>query len=578
MTEHELSVYQAEPSRSAGLPAEDKILTVVVRQALNSVAQQMKRTVIRTGYTLVITEYLDFAVSLYDRHFRLIGQAQTMPLFVSGMNFAIKNAVEYNGGTENLRPGDLMMYNWPYGTGAHGNDSVMFEPIFHEGEIVGYSAVKIHIIDIGGIALYPSDSTDVYQEGTFFRGEKIYKEGRLNEELYNFFLNNVRVPNIVDGDLKAQAAAVKTGVRETQQVIERYGLDVFEACIEHFLDHGEAQVREYIEGLPDGVYRAETGVDNNGVTEDPIRFEVEMRIEGSEAIFDYSGAPDQTMGPYNCPMPSTVAGSLLLFPALACGHESPNEGHFRPVKIITRPGSIYHPIPPAPCFLYAWPFLPAMDNFYRAIDEKAPGRVPASAGGIGSSALYHGIDKTGKPWAGGTVRGNGKGAMPTRDGGIGPHITIAGQVYSAIEKVEAFEHVIVLETDLVRDSSGAGTFRGGQALFFRWKVLTDVMMSSIVEWRTGNLIAWGLHGGEAGTIHHCTVLMPDGRRVDANKKSNLLVPEGSIIEMYTGGGGGYGDPAERAVELVRSDLVEERISREYAQKYYPEQLAAIDLG
>ena len=153
---------------------------------------------------------------------------------------------------------------------------------------------------------------------------------------------------------------------------------------------------------------------------------------------------------------------------------------------------------------------------------------------------------------------------------------MAGQVYSAIEKVEAFEHVVVLETDLVRDSSGAGTFRGGQALLFRWKVLTDVMMSSIVEWRTGNLLAWGLHGGEAGTIHHCTVLMPDGQRVDANKESNLLVPEGSIIEMYTGGGGGYGDPAERAVELVRRDLVEERISREYAQKHYPEQLSTID--
>ena len=276
----QLHFYRAQqrtaPAPSAQTSVADPVSAEIIRRALNSAANQMKQAAIRTSFSPLIYESLDFAVVLYDRHVRLLAQAPTQPLFMGTMGFCIEGAVEAVGGEGVLEPGDVLVYNKPYGTGSHAQDCALIMPVFHAGELVGYAANKAHWLDIGAIAPYCTNTTDVYQEGVVIPGVKLYKGGTRVDDIHRLILANCRFKQAVDGDINSQIASLHVGARELVRVIERFGLETFNACVERILDHGERVVREYIKRVPDGVYRASCRIDDNGIDREPVESELEQ--------------------------------------------------------------------------------------------------------------------------------------------------------------------------------------------------------------------------------------------------------------------------------------------------------------
>ena len=385
-------VHRAGRGAASGAVDADPITTEVIRHGLNSAAEQMKRALIRTAFSPVIYEVLDFAVAIYDRDVRMLAQAPSLPFFMGTMNFCVEAAVEAVGGEDALEPGDIILFNDPYGTGSHPQDAAVVMPVFlHDEELIGYTTIKGHWLDIGGKEPYSTDTVDVFQEGTIFPGVKLVSRGELVTDIFRMATANSRVPKMVAGDINAEIVGVRIGAAGLLRVVERYGLERFSESVERMFDHGELVVRSYFEQLPDGRYVGQGTMDNDGLDDEPVRWEVALEIDGSTVRLDFTNSPDARPGPINCPIASTVSASRIAITMLAGGGESPNEGHFRPIEVITRPGSMFDPRSPSPCFLYGWPGGQSMEVVYHAISRVLPDIVPACSGGDICSLVWWGV-------------------------------------------------------------------------------------------------------------------------------------------------------------------------------------------
>lgn len=570
---HEPVVHEAGRKGRMTDAKADPITTEVVRHALNSAANQMKRALVRTSFSPIIYEVLDFAVAIYDKDIRLLAQAPSLPLFMGTLSFCIDEAVKSNGGPQTLNPGDALIYNWPFGTGSHPQDMVIIMPVFYrDEELIGYVAIKGHWLDIAAKDPYCTDTTDVFQEGVIFPGVKIYKEGVLNEDIFRMIMANTRVPNMVRGDLDAQVTGCRVGVKSLLEVVERFGLEEFRAAVDDMFDHGERIVRSYFEKIPDGRYIGRGEMDNNGVTPDRIPFEIALEVQGSEVTLDFSKVPDEQVGPTNSPLPSTISASRVAITMLAGYGEAPHEGHFRSLKVITRPGSMFDPLPPAPSFIYGWPALQAIEVIYNAISNAMPKAVPASSGGCICSLVAWGQREANRqPWADGTPLPVGQGAWDGGDGGIMLHIAESATRFTPAEVWEHRNPWIIEQLALAPDSVGPGKYRGGPGLNLDIRMVEDTLITTVFE-RAFNA-PWGLKGGEEARPNNCLAQLPDGSEHAIPKTTHFAMPKGSVLKMKTGGGGGYGNPSERPVEAVLRDIEDGYISEDFARAHYPHAFA-----
>ncbi|WP_210526663.1 hydantoinase B/oxoprolinase family protein [Rubellimicrobium arenae] len=569
MTMQDTVLHRAGISRTKATDAVDPITTEVVRHALNSAANQMKRALVRTAFSPVIYEVLDFAVALYDRDVRLLAQAPSLPMFMGTLNFCVIEAVKGIGGEARLNEGDIIIYNWPYGTGSHPQDLAVVMPAFHDGQLVGYAAIKGHWLDIAGKDPYCTDTIDVFQEGTIYPGVKIVSRGELNDEIYRIILANSRVPKMIAGDLNAEIVGVRTGVRALLEVVERFGPEVFGRAVEEMFDHGERVVRDYFRRIPDGRYIGHGVMDGNGVEPGEVPFQVAVEVRGDGVRLDFSGVPGQQAGPINCPVPSTISTSRVAISMLAGMGEAPNEGHFRAVEVVTRPGTMFHPLPPAPCFLYGWPALQAIEVIYQAISTAAPDLVPAMSGGCICSLVHWGTrEATGEPWADGAPHPTGQGAWRGGDGGTMLHISESATRFSPVEVWESRNPWLVERMELAQDSCGPGEWRGGLGIDFDFRMLEDTYVTTSVE-RTKNP-PWGLEGGQSARANDALILRQDGTVESRPKHTRIAVRKGDVLRLSTGGGGGFGDPGGRSPEAVRRDLANGYISEEFARRHHPQ--------
>jgi N-methylhydantoinase B len=570
VTAIETVVHRAGAGAATGVADADPVTTEVIRHGLNSAANQMKRALIRTAFSPIIYEVLDFAVAIYDDQVRLLAQAPSLPLFMGTMNYCVEAAVRGVGGVEKLQQGDIILYNEPYGTGSHPQDAAVVMPVFFEGELVGYTAIKGHWLDIGGKEPYSTDTVDVFQEGTIFPGVKLYRGGELVDDIYRMALANTRVPKMVAGDLNAEVVGVRSGAAALVALIGRHGLETFRTSVERMYDHGEAVVRSYFEKMPDGVYIGQGQMDSNGITDDPIPFEVVLEIEGSSARVDFSRAPDAQEGPVNCPIPSTVSASRIAISMLAGSGEPPNEGHFRAIEVVTRPGSMFHPVTPSPCFLYGWPAMQSMEVIYNAVSKAMPDAVTACSGGDICSLVWWGTrEQTGEPWADGSPHPVGQGAHSRGDGANSLlHVAESATRFSPTEVWETKNPWLLERVELIPDSGGAGKHRGGLGIQMDFQMLEDAYVTSVIE-RTKSP-AWGLEGGEpAGVANLGGLRLPDGSRTQFGKATRLKVPKGATFELTCGGGGGYGPASERDPEAVHADIREGYVTEARAREQYP---------
>lgn len=564
-------VYRAGLAASGSTAVDaDPITTEVIRHGLNSAANQIKRALIRTSFSPIIYEVLDFAAVVYDRQYRLLAQAPSLPFFMGTMSFCIESAVEAVGGEDELDPGDVILMNDPYKTGSHPQDAAVVMPVYlDDGPLIGYTAIKAHWLDIGAKELYCTDTVDVFQEGTIFPGVKLYRRGELVTDIWRMARANSRLATYVEGDINAQVAGVRTGAIALRRLVERHGLDRFSESVERMYDHGETVVRTYLEAIPDGRYVGKGVMDSDGISDDEIPFEVVLEIEGSTARLDFSGCPDVRPGPVNCPLASTVSASRVVMTMLAGGGEAPNEGHFRPIEIATRPGSMFHCLSPAPCFLYGWPAMQATEAVLNAVAEAVPERTVACSGGDLAAVVWWGIrEGTGEFWGDGSPHPVGQGASAHGDGANSclHHIEAATR-FAPMEVWEARNPWLMERFELAPDSGGPGRFRGGLGPDMHFLFLEDSACTSTIE-RTKNA-PWGLAGGLPGRPNAGWLQLPDGTRSFVSKATGLKIPKGARFEIACGGGGGFGPPSEREPDRVRADVREGYITEAHAREFYP---------
>jgi N-methylhydantoinase B len=567
----EAVVYTATAETGVGVAVDaDPVTTEVIRHGLNSAAEQMKRALIRTAFSPIIYEVLDFAVAIYDPRMRLLAQAPSLPLFMGTLNFCVEAAVEASGGEDALEPGDIILYNVPYGTGSHPQDAAVVMPVFFgDRELVGYTVIKGHWLDIGGKEPYSTDTVDVFQEGTIFPGVRLYEKGELVPDIFRMAVANSRVPKMVAGDINAEVVGVRTGANALLRLVERYGLETFWESVERMFDHGEAVVRSYFEQIPDGRYVGKGKMDNNGLDDVSVEFEVAVEVKGSTVRVDYSNAPDAHPGPINCPLPSTVSGSRIAITMLAGGNEAPNEGHFRPIEIVARPGSMFYPSSPSPCFLYGWPTMQSIEVIYEAVSKALPEAVPACSGGDLCALVWWGVrEKTGEPWADGSPHPVGQGAHIKGDGASSLlHVAESATRFSPTEVWESRNPWLLERVELLPDSGGPGRYRGGLGVEMFFHMLEDSYVTSAIE-RTKTR-PWGLEGGLEGQANANALRLPDGTRKEFGKATRLHVPKGATIELTCGGGGGYGPPSERSPAAIEEDIREGYVTEDHARRDYP---------
>lgn len=556
----------------------DPVTTEVVRNALVSGAGQMRRVLMRTAFSQLIHEVLDFACALFDREVRLLAQAPSLAMFLGTLDACVRAAVESVGGEANLREGDIVLYNLPYGTGSHPQDAVLVMPAFIEAELVGYAVVKAHWVDIGGKDVYSTDTIDVHQEGTMYPGVWLYREGKRNEDVWRIILANSRAPRVLSGDINAKVGAVRTGVNALERVIERHGQRDFTACVDAIFRHSEEAVRTIIGHMPDGQYRASCTIDSNGVSDDEISFNVAVEVRGSDILIDLSDAPEQQPGPINSPLPGTTSAARIALAGLCNLDIAPNEGQFRPLTVTTREGSLFHPIPPAPCFAFWTAQVQLIETIFRALADALPETVPAESGADILAVIWWGQRRTAyqareetdasEPWIDGAPAPVGQGAHAGGDGASAlMHLSEACTRISPAEVWEAKNPWLVERMELAPDSGGAGRHRGGLGIDLRLHVLEDSFVTNVLE-RTKNAPR-GLFGGGQGRANEVVLREPNGRVTYHGKSTAVFVPRDSVWELRGGGGGGYGSPEDRSRQAIADDLADGYLTEEHVAEFYP---------
>jgi len=545
----------------------DAITTEVIRYEIISAVEEIKRLFKRTTTLAVLYELNDFGISAFDASYNLIGDAPGLPIFSGTLNFCVKSCVEQVG-IKNLAHGDVLTTTIPFDTGGQPVDAALVAPIFCGDELIGYTALKAHAGDLGAIDPYPTSSTDMFQEGLMLPAMWLYRRGALQDEIARLIKANSRIPHTTFASFLAGAASLRAGANRITATAKRYGTDTLRSAIDQMIEHGERVARAAVEQIPDGCWEIVDYMDNNGVTQDPVKISVKVTVKGSDLIVDLSGSAPQQGGPINSPYPGTLSAARYVMKALTTPLVPANEGHFRPLKVIAPPGSIFHPLPPAPTFLYGWTELRLLDLVPAALAPVIPERVTANSGGdIAGFGLYYYDGESGRGDMAGGADGIGLGAGCARDGQSALiHNAESCCCNVPIEVQESKMPVLFERYELRTDSGGPGKFRGGLGVRKDYRTKIAVTAISMME-RTKASPVEGVAGGRRGAFNH-SIFHPDSDRAEVRGKAIALLNAQDAVAVESGGGAGWGSPLERGVESVLKDVLYGYVSRESAEKDY----------
>ena len=546
----------------------DAVTIELIRNALVSVTGEMKTKIMRSAFSPIIYESRDFSVAFFNERMETLAQADGLPYFLCDLPNAIRAVIDDVGGVEQMRAGDVFLVNDPYRCSQHPQDVSIVKPAYYRGELFGFTAARVHLTDLGGKAGFAStDATEIYQEGLVIPTVHLHNEGRLNEEIVRLMAANSRMSmSTLLGDLQAQVGACIVGEARLVEVIDRHGYELYRDCCDALLVQGETFARAKVREIADGHYAAELFLDDDGVNlDEPVRIKVTLRVEGSDMVVDLTGSSGPCAGPYNMNPNYTAAVCRIAFKSLTSPHEPSNEGHFRPVRVLVPAQSVFNAKPPSPVF---WGFKLAgtlVDCIRRAAAQAISEQSIAGNYGWSCGAHVFGhYAADGGFFAMVDEAGGGWGARPGADG---EDAMVMGDIRNNPVEVSERKFPVRVDSYALREGSGgAGTFRGGLGVQRATLLLADVRL--VANFERSQCLPWGLVGGQPGRGSFIEIHLPDGRVERLQKCTNYALPTGSRLVYFTGGGGGYGDPRERAIDLVMDDVRRGYITPEEAERDY----------
>ncbi|MEN1678751.1 MAG: hydantoinase B/oxoprolinase family protein [Planctomycetota bacterium] len=537
----------------------DPVTLEIMRNRFRGAAEEACAAMVRSAYSPNIKDRRDCSAALALPDGQVIAQAEVGTPLHLGIMPAILRAVAAAVPVETLRPGDAVITNLPFPEGpGHLPDVSMVSGVFHEGTLFALAATTAHHIDLGGYTpgSMPLGVHEVYQEGLQIPPVKVFREGEFAGELIALIEQNVRTTDELRGDLLAQFAAGRTAEARAAELIEQHGAETVRGYARHVLDHAERCMRSGIAGLPDGVYRFEDFLDDDGWSDDPVRIAVAVTIDGDELTADFAGSSTQVRGPLNCRL--SAARSCVYYAAKAViDPELPVcAGAYRPLHVLADEGSVLHArFPAAVGNANILTDQRVVDVLLGALYQAAPERVCAACSGEMNLINLGGIDpRTGDYFNYVETLAGGQGATHDRDGGDAVHTHLTNTLNTPVEVIESSYPLRVNRYEFIPGSGGSGRYRGGVGLVREIESLADGVTVSIGADRR-RFTPWGLDGGEAARGAYCSVTRASGDTESLPTKVHTTLNTGDVLRIETPGGGGWGAPALRAPSSREADLL-----------------------
>jgi N-methylhydantoinase B len=538
----------------------------VFKNAIVGVANEMAITVIRTAHSQIIAESMDFSTALCDAQGRVVAQGNCTPLHMGSVPAAMDAVLARYG--DDLYDGDVFALNDPDEGGSHLPDIFVFTPAFVDGRLEGFAVAIGHHADIGGRVAGGNavDSTEIFQEGLQIPVCRLVSEGVLNETLVSILTRNVRIPDVVLGDLQAEVAACHTGVSGLRALVRRYGAERFRSLVDELLDYSETLLRNKISELPDGRWSFEDCLDDDGLGSDSVPLRVAVTLRGSEVSFDFTGSSPQVPSALNGTASMTMSAAYAALQA-AVGVDIPgNAGFYRPIRFTIPKGSILDGRRPAARNARGILGYRLVDTIWGALTEVLPDRIPACGDGGPNGVSIGATDDDGTQSVLVDVCFGAWGGRPNGDGLDGASPMACNLANTPIEDLERTGLVRIEQYGYLPDSGGAGTWRGGLSIVRDLRLEHEDASLQIRSDRREHR-PYGLAGGQPGGA--CwNILNPDGEQRVLPSKVTTRFRRGDVHRHITAGGGGYGDPLLRDPARVLADVVAGKVTAEGARRDY----------
>jgi N-methylhydantoinase B len=519
----------------------DPIDLAVFQSAVHSIAEEMGAALRRTALSPNIKERRDYSCAVFDARGRVIAMGDHMPVHLGSMPMSVQAAVQAIA----LAPGDIAILNDPYAGGTHLPDITMVLPVFLSGHNRPsfYVSNRAHHADVGGA--FPGSmgpANEIFQEGIRIPPTRIVRGGNTDREVLDLILLNVRTPREREGDLQSQMGACRVGEQRIQQLVAKYGEAKLASLINELLDYSERLVRAELRRMPAGVFTAEDWLDDDGVTDKPLRIAVQLHFDPQQASLtvDFAGSSPQVRGSVNAVRAITLSACFYMLRCLLAEDAPATAGILHPLTLRTPPGSIVDALPPAPVAAgNVETSQRIVDVLLRALAEAVPARVPAASAGTMSNLTIGGIDpRTGEPFTYYETTAGGMGARPGIDGISGVQTHMTNSLNTPIEALEYAYPFRVRRYGYRDGSGGAGQFRGGDGLIREIELLTEAQVTLLAERR--KFQPYGLQGGQEGAAGRAWIETASSDQLDLPGKCSRRLSQGDILHIETPGGGGWG--------------------------------------
>ena len=567
-------------AQAGSAAALDPVTLTIIDNRLVNITREMGTAMMHAAYSPIFSESKDFSCAVFDADAELVGQGEFCPAQLGAMTHTVRWTVREIG-VENFASGDVVIHNDPYRAGCHLPEHLLLKPVFDGDELRLFVAVIGHVAEIGAMVVgsFASNATEVFQEGLRLPPVKLMRRGEYQRDIWRIVMANHRTPRATWGDFHAMLGALNVGERRCRELFDRYGAATVLAATRQLIAYSERLMRAEIAAIPDGEYTAEEILEDDGITDDPYAIRVTVVVRDGTILVDYTGSDPQARGPINATFGVTASATYNAVLQVTGTHIPRNAGCYRPITIIAPPGSIVNVRYPGPSVGGNTETQPRIVGvILRALAAAVPERTMASEGATSCNFLFGGVHPgTGQYYAHYHFEASGWGGRSATDGNSAQNHIHGNCRNTPVEIFETLFPFRVLTYGLNRDSGGAGRRRGGLGTrrdmeVTGGEVTVSMMMDHV---KSGAL---GLFGGATGGLSGVWLRRAGERElltfpqafgvVSPSKFADVVVHDGDRIRIDSAGGAGYGDPAERDVELVLADVREGFVSAEAAAREY----------
>lgn len=545
----------------------DPIALELFKNAIFAIADEMALTIVRTSYSGVIKDNMDFSTAFCDAQGKLVAQGLTLPGHLGSIPTALEAVLRRYG--DDIEPGDVFMLNDPFEGGMHLPDIFIFKPIHVDGRRLAFAATICHHTDVGGRVpgSNASDSTEIFQEGIRIPPLKMFRAGKRSDELLALIERNVRLPVRLNGDLRAQLAACHIAETQFLDLVKRYGADTVVDYMQEVIDYAERVTRAAIRELPDAEVSFEDWLDDDGIDfGKPIRLAVRLKKSGDHIVADWTGSSPQVKGAINNTLSFTKAATYTAIRSVLAANIPNNEGVFRAIEVIAPPGTIANAVPPAACAARGLTGLRMTDTCFGALALMLPDKVFAASDGGATCITIGGYSAERQPFMYVDFTSGTWGGRPWADGLEGNAHLFANLASHSVEVTESQQPIQILGYELLADRGGPGKFRGGAPFYRDYRFLEGEAMLQVRSDRRENP-AFGLYGGLPGKPSW-NYLNPNGEKRVLTAKVTTTIRRNDVFRHEIAGPGGWGDPLEREPARVLNDVRNELVSVESARSDY----------